>query len=78
MNVHVASKDIKKKFRFPTSDPSENLIVDDRTDSKKVVDILRIWSQVLTLAEAEIWRDIAERDVMKDISLQQDSELLNP
>ena len=40
MNVHVASKDIKKKFRFPTSDPVENSIVDNRTDSEKVADIL--------------------------------------
>jgi hypothetical protein len=38
--VHAASKDIKKKFRFPSSDSSENLIVDDRPDSKKVADIL--------------------------------------
>ena len=60
----------QKTFCFPTSDPSENLIVDDRTDSKKVADILRIWSQVLTPAEAEIWSDIAERDVTKDISLR--------
>ena len=70
LNVHSASKDIKKKFRFPTSDPVENSIVDNRTDSEKVADILRIWSQVLTPAEAQIWSDIAERDVTKDISLR--------
>ena len=70
IDAHAASKDIKRKFRFPSHDPSENLIVDDRTDSKKVADILRIWSQVLTPDEAEIWSDIAERDVTKDISLR--------
>ena len=70
IDAHAASKDIKRKFRFPSHDPSENLIVDDRTDSTKVADILRIWSQVLTPDEAEIWSDIAERDVTKDIALR--------
>ena len=70
IDANVASKEIKRKFRFPSQDPSENLIVDDREDSKKVADILRIWSQVLTPDEAEIWSDIAERDVTKDISLR--------
>ena len=70
IDANVASKEIKRKFRFPSQDPSENVIVDDREDSKKVADILRIWSQVLTPDEAEIWSDIAERDVTKDISLR--------
>ena len=35
-----------------------------------MADILRISSQVLTPAEAEIWSDIAERDVTKDIALR--------
>ena len=70
IDANVASKEIKRKFRFPSQDPSENVIVDDREDSKKVADILRIWSQVLTPDEAEIWSDIAERDVSKDISLR--------
>ena len=70
IDAHAASKDIKRKFRFPSHDPSENLIVDDRPDSTKVADILRIWSQVLTPAEAKIWSDIAERDVTKDITLR--------
>ena len=69
IDANVAS-DIKRKFRFPTQDPSENVIIDDRQDSQKVADILRIWSQVLKPEEAEIWSDIAERDVTKDISLR--------
>jgi hypothetical protein len=69
IDANVAS-DIKRKFRFPTQDPSENVIIDARQDSQKVADILRIWSQVLKPEEAEIWSDIAERDVTKDISLR--------
>ena len=46
IDVHAASKNMKKTFRFPSSDPSENLIVDDRPDSKKVADILRICLKV--------------------------------
>jgi hypothetical protein len=69
IDANVAS-DIKRKFRFPTQDPSENVIIDARQDSQKVADILCIWSQVLKPEEAEIWSDIAERDVTKDISLR--------
>ena len=46
IDANVAS-DIKRKFRFPTQDPSENVITDTRQDSQKVADILRVWSQVL-------------------------------
>jgi hypothetical protein len=42
IDAHAASKDIKRKFCFPSHDPSENLIVDDRPDSTKVADILRM------------------------------------
>ena len=38
IDVHAASKDIKKTFRFPSSEPSENLIIDDRPTVKKVAD----------------------------------------
>ena len=62
--------DVKQKFRFPVRDPSENLISDTRTDSQKVSDILRVWSQILTPEESSIWSDIAERDVTKNISLK--------
>jgi hypothetical protein len=32
IDANVASKEIKRKFRFPSQDPSENVIVDDRED----------------------------------------------
>ena len=62
--------DIKKKFCFPSKDPSENLIEDKRSDSQKVDDILRIWYQILTPNEKAIWCDIAHRDLSKIISLE--------
>ena len=37
----------KAKFKFPSKDPTENIIKDTRSDSEKVTDILRIWSQLL-------------------------------
>ena len=59
----------KAKFCFPSKDPAENLVDDIRSDSEKVTDILRIWSQILTPDEKLIWSDIAERDLAKTISL---------
>ena len=44
IDANSASKDIKRKFCFPSSDPSENLVIDTRPDNKKMADILRIWS----------------------------------
>ena len=41
-----------------------------RSDSQKVTDILCIWSQLLTSDEQEIWNEIAERDLTRDISLE--------
>jgi hypothetical protein len=51
-------------------DPKENLVLDKRSDLQKVTDILRIWSQLLTSEEQEIWNNIAERDLTRDISLE--------
>ena len=47
-SAFVVSNSVKAKFRFPSKDPVPNLIEDTRSDSQKVSDILRIWSQILT------------------------------
>ena len=60
----------KMKFRFPSKDPDENIVIDNRSDSEKVTDIIRIWSQLLTSEERVIWNEIAERDLTRDISLE--------
>ena len=57
------------KFCFPSKDPVPNLVYYIRSDSQKVSDILRIWSQILTPDEKLIWNEIAERDLAKTISL---------
>ena len=47
-NAQLASAAIKAqkaKFRFPSSDPQENQVIDTRTPEQKMADILRIWSQ---------------------------------
>ena len=68
-SAFVATDSVKAKFRFPSKDPVPNLIEDTRSDSQKVSDILRIWSQILTTDEKLIWNEIAERDLSKTISL---------
>ena len=65
----AATSTIKKKFRFPAQDPSENDVTDTRTDIQKINDIIRVWSQVLTPAEQLLWDEIAERNLSHDISL---------
>ena len=65
----AASSAIKKKFRFPAHDPSENEVTDTRTDVQKINDIIRVWSQVLTPSEQLLRNDIAERNLSHDISL---------
>ena len=45
------------------------MIKDTRTDEDKVSDILRIWCQVLTDDEQNIWNGIAERDLSQNITL---------
>ena len=46
------------------------MIKDTRTDVEKISDILRVWSQVLTPAEQNLWNDVAERNLSHDISLR--------
>ena len=70
VSAYYVSPATKAKFRFPSKDPQENLVIDKRSDSQKVTDILRIWSQLLTSDEQEIWNEIAERDLTRDISLE--------
>ena len=63
MILVISAKNImsaKAKFCFPTKDPAENLVDDIRSDSEKVTDILRIWSQILTHEEKLIWNDIVK------------------
>ena len=69
LSVFMATPAIKAKFKYPTKDPEPNLITDNRSDSAKVSDIIRIWSQVLRKDEQVIWNGIAERDISKAISL---------
>ena len=66
----AAKKAQQAKFRFPTRDPTDNVIIDTRSPEQTMSDILRIWSQVLTPDEAEIWNNISNRDLSKDISLK--------
>ena len=69
ISAFAVSNSAKAKFGFPAKDLAENLVDDIRSDSEKVTDILRIWSQILTPDEKLIWSDIAERDLSKAISL---------
>ena len=70
ISTYVVSHATKAKFRFPSKDPDENIVIDNRNDAKKVKDILRVWSQLLTSDEREIWNEIAERGLTRDISLE--------
>ena len=70
ISSYSVSPATKAKFCFPSKDPKENLVLDKRSDSQKVTDILCIWSQLLTSEEQEIWNDIAERDLTRDILLE--------
>ena len=47
LSVFIATPVIKAKFKYPVKDPEPNLITDNESDSVKVSDIIRIWSQVL-------------------------------
>ena len=63
----AASKAQKAKFCFPKSDPSENQVIDNRTAEQKMSDILRTWSQLLTVEETQVWNEISRRDLTRDI-----------
>jgi hypothetical protein len=66
----AAVKAQKAKFRFPSSDPADNVVIDTRTPEQKMSDILRIWSQLLTKDETKIWNEISHRDLTNDVSLK--------
>ena len=66
----AASKAQRAKFRFPREDPPQSDIIDTRSDSQKMKDILRTWSQCLNQEETDIWNQICERDLSHDISLK--------
>ena len=44
-SAYTVSPIVKARFKFPTKDPSPNLITDNRTSAQIVSDILRIWCQ---------------------------------
>ena len=68
-SAFVVSPTVKARFKFPACNPSPNLIVDNRSDAQIVSDILRIWCQILTQSEQDVWNEIAQRDLSKAISL---------
>ena len=47
----AASKAQQAKFKFPSSDPQANQVIDSRTSEQKMSDILWTWSQLLTQEE---------------------------
>ncbi len=59
----------RAKYRFPSKDPSDNEVKDTRKNEEKVSDILRLWCQLLTDDEKEVWNSIAERDLTHTITL---------
>ena len=66
----AASKAQRAKFRLPREDPPQSDIIDIRSDSQKMQDILRTWSQCLNQEETDVWNQICERDLSRDISLK--------
>ena len=68
-SAYTVSPIVKARFKFPTKDPSPNLITDNRTSAQIVSDILRIWCQCLTLEEKQVWNLIADRDLTKTLTL---------
>ena len=52
----------RAKYRFPSKDPSDNVVKDTCTDEEKVSEILRLWCQLLTDDEKKVWNSIAERN----------------
>ena len=68
-SAYTVSPIVKARFKFPTKDPSPNLITDNRTPAQIVSDILRIWCQCLTLEEKQVWNLIADRDLTKTLTL---------
>ena len=59
-SAFVVSPTVKARLKFPARDPSPNLIVDNRSDAQIVSDILRIWCQILTQSEEDVWNEIAQ------------------
>ena len=54
-SAYTVSPIVKARFKFPTKDPSPNLITDNRTNAMIVTDILRIWCQCMTSEEKQVW-----------------------
>ena len=66
----AACKAQRAKFRFPREDPPVSEIIDTRSSDQKMQDILRTWSQCLNQDETDVWNQICDRDLSRDISLK--------
>ena len=58
-----ATKLLRQKFKYPTSDPEPNLYRDTRTELQKIESILRTTSQILDQDQLSIWNEITERNL---------------
>ena len=68
----LASSSAKAKFKYPTRDPVESELTDNRTEEEKLQDILRISSQVLTAQELQLWEDIAGQKLSDSMKFHSD------
>ena len=68
----LASSSAKAKFKYPTRDPVESELTDNRTEKEKLQDILRISSQVLTAQELQLWEDIAGQKLSDSMKFHSD------
>ena len=68
----LATKTAKQKFRYPSKDPAESELVDERPDQEILEDILRISSQILTPDELTLWNEIACQDLSHSMKFNND------
>ena len=68
----LAMSPAKQKFKYPTRDPPVSELKDERTDSEKLEDILRVSSQILTKEELAIWNEIAGQNLSQVMRFQSD------
>ena len=68
----LAMSPARQKFKYPTRDPPISELKDERTDSEKLEDILRVSSQILTKEELVIWNEIAGQNLSEVMRFQSD------
>ena len=68
----LASNTAKAKFKYPTRDPAESELTDNRTEKEKLQDILRISSQVLNAEELHLWEEIAGQKLCDSMKFNSD------